>query len=79
MMWHHSINQLPLFSLDFSSTFISEEADPAGSFICGSGKRHTLMPSRRIYHRLACLAKVAADVVMDRGWPTETTVLLWFL
>lgn len=65
---HHSINQLPLFSLDFSLTFLSGKADPASSFICGSGKRYTLLPSHHIYHHLACLAKVAADVVMDREW-----------
>lgn len=63
---HHSINQLPLFSWDFSLALVPGEADPAGSFIYGLGKRYSVVCSLCIYHHLARLGKEAADV-MDGG------------
>lgn len=64
---HHSINQLPLFSLNVSLAFVPEEADSAGSFICSTGKWHTITHSCCIYHHLAYHVKEAADIMMDGG------------
>lgn len=64
---HHSIKQLPLLSLPFSLALTPGEADPAGSFICGWGKRHSIRCSCHIYHHLARLEEEAAGAVMDGG------------
>lgn len=73
---HHSIKQLPLLSLPFSLALTPGEADPAGSFICGWGKRHSIRCLRRIYHHLARLEEEAAGAVMDGG---RRPILLRFL